>query len=109
MKLSALILSVLVIVSNIHAIVGQSSNINDLIISDLQILLSQTQQSIRAYLSTILVDAIIKNYYYPIIKNVDAIFASASLNLTTVLNKSYACSKLNILTSSNTSNCLFNL
>ena len=97
MKLSVLIVSVLIIVSNVHAIVGQSANSNNLIISDLQILLSQTQQSVRAYLSTILVDAIIKN--------VDAIFTSSSLNLTNVVNKSYSCSRLTTTTTSR-SNCL---
>ena len=79
MKLSVLILSVLVIVSNIHAIVGKSANSNHLIIIDLKSLLSQTQQSVRADLSTILVNAIIKN--------VDAIFTLESLNLTSVVSK----------------------
>ena len=98
MKLSVLILSLLTIVSNIPVIAGQSANINNLIISDLQSLLTQTQQNVRAYLSTILVDAIIKN--------VDAIFTSASSNLTTVVNKTYVCSKLTLTTTS-TSKCLF--
>ena len=96
MKLSVLILSVLVICFNIPQIVGQLQNGNNLIISELQSLLTQTQQNVRAYLSTILVDAIIKN--------VDNIFASASLNLTTVVNKSYTCSRLTTTTTS-TSNC----
>ena len=77
MKLSVVILNVLAIGLNTKSIVGQTSNINNLIISDLQSLLSQTKQNVRAYLSTILVDAIIKN--------VDAIFASTSLNLTTIV------------------------
>ena len=102
MKISVFILSVLVIVSSIPAIVGQSSNSNNLIISDLQSLLSQTQQSVRAYLSTILVDGIISN--------VDAIFASANSNLTTVVNRSYSCVKLatnaTTTTSNTKSNCL---
>ena len=97
MKLSVLILSVLVICFNITEIAGQSQNSNNLIISELQSLLIQTQQNVRDYLSTILVDAIIKN--------VDAIFTSTSLNLTTVVNKSYSCSRLATTTTS-TSNCL---
>ena len=92
MKLSVLILSVLLIGLNIAEIVGQSTNSNNLIISDLQSLLSKTQQSVRAYLSTILVDAIVKN--------VDAIFASTSLNLTTVVNQNYGCSRLTTTTTS---------
>ena len=69
MKLSVIILSVLAIGFNIAAKVGQSANNNNLIISDLQSLISQTQQSFRAFLSTILVDPIIKNYYYTFTKN----------------------------------------
>ena len=83
-----LILTVLAIIClNITAIFGQSANNNNLIISELQSLLTQTRQNVRAYLSTILVDAILKNF--------DAIFASASLNLTSVVNKNYGCSRLN--------------
>ena len=74
MKVNLFILSVLTIGLHLPIIECQSSN--NLIISDLQILLSQTQKSVRAYLSTILVDAIISN--------VDAIFAYSSLNLTNV-------------------------
>jgi len=90
MKVNLLILSVLAIGLHLPIIECQSSN--NLIISDLQILLSETQKSVRAYLSTILVDAIISN--------VDAIFASASLNLTSVINKNYACSRLTTTTTS---------
>ena len=96
-----MILSILAICLNIPEIVCQSPNNNNLIISDFQSLLSQTQQNVRAYLSTILVNSIIKN--------VDAIFASASLNLTNVVNNSYSCSRLTTLitTTSTTksSNC----
>ena len=105
MKLSVLILSVLVICFNITEIAGQSQNSNNLIISELQSLLTHTQQNVRDYLSTILVDPIIKNYYYPIIKNVDAIFTSTSFNLTNVVNKSFSCSRLTTTTTS-TSNYL---
>ena len=97
MKLSILILSVLVIGFHIPEIAGQLLNGNNLIISELQILLTQTQQNVRDYLSTILVDAIIKN--------VDAIFTSTKFNLTNVVNKSYSCSRLTTTTIS-TSNCL---
>ena len=101
MKLSTFILSVVAIFLNIRPIFGQSPNNNNLIISDLQSLLSQTQQNVRTYLSTILVDAIIKN--------VDAI-----LNLTSVVNKNYGCSRLTTTTTTtstttSTSNCLLNL
>ena len=89
------ILSVLTICLNMRSIVGQAEN-NNLIISDLQSLLRQTHQNVRVYLSTILVDAIIKN--------VDNIFKLTSLNLTTVVNKRYSCS---IITTTSTSNCLF--
>ena len=92
MKLSVFILSVLAIGLKFPAIVGQSANNNNLIISELQSLLSQTQQKVHAYLSTILVDSIIKN--------VDAIFATSSLNLATVVNKNYGCSRLTATTTS---------
>ena len=90
---------------NISGVAGQSSNNNNLIINDLQNLLSQTKQSVRGYLSTILVDAIIAN--------VDAIFASANLNLTSLVNKSYSCSILltttieNFIKVANYNNTLF--
>ena len=98
MKVNLFILSVLAIGLHLPIIECQLSN--NLIISDLQILLSETQKSVRAYLSTILVDAIISN--------VDAIFASSSLNLTSVINKNYAYSRLTTSTTS-TSNCLIHL
>ena len=93
MKLSAFILSVLALGLKIQVIVGQSSNSNNLIISELQSLLIQTQKNVRTYLSTILVDVIIKN--------VDGIFTSASLNLTNVVNTNYGCSRLTTTTTSN--------
>jgi hypothetical protein len=43
----------------------------------LQLLITNTQRSVREYLATILVDAIIQN--------VDKIFVSASLNFTSSL------------------------
>ena len=92
MKLSVLFLSVLAIDLSIPVIAGQSANSNNLIISDLQNILSQTQQNVRAYLSTILVDAIINN--------VDAIFATASSNLTRLVNNSYSCERLTTTTTS---------
>ena len=98
MKVNLFILSVLAIGLHLPIIECQLSN--NLIISDLQIILSETQKSVRAYLSTILVDAIISN--------VDAIFASSSLNLTNVINRKYACFRLTTTTTS-TSNCLFHL
>ena len=97
MKLSVLILSVLVIGFHVPEIAGQLLNGNNLIISELQILLTQTRQNVRDYLSTILVDAIIKN--------VDAIFTSTSFNLTNVVNKRFSCSRLTTTTTS-TSNGL---
>ena len=97
MKLHVFILCFVVICLNTGSIIGQSANNNNFIISELQSLLNQTRQNVRDYLSTILVDAIIKN--------VDAIFTSTSFNLTNVVNKSYSCSRLTTTTIS-TSNCL---
>ena len=99
MKLSILILSFLAISLNMRSIFCQSVNSNNLIISDIQRLLIQTKQSVRAYLSTILVDAIVAN--------VDAIFASASLNITSVVNNRYICARISSTTRK--SNCLLNL
>ena len=96
MKLNVFILCFVVICLNTGSIIGQSANNNNLITSELQSLLTQTQKNVRDYLSTILVDAIILN--------VNAIFVSASLNLTTVINKNHACSRLTTTTTS-TSNC----
>ena len=92
MKLSVFILCVIAKCLNTTPTVGQSTNNNNLIISNLKSLLSQTQQNVRAYLSTILVDEIIKIF--------DAIFGSASSNLSNVVNKSYSCSKLTTTTTS---------
>ena len=75
---------------NVKEIVGQSDNSNNLIISELQSLLSQTQRIVHAYLSTILVEAIIIN--------VDAIFASANKKIINVVNKNYSCSRLTTIT-----------
>ncbi len=61
----------------------QSSDNNDLINRDLQLLITNTQRSVREYLATILVDAIIQN--------VDKIFVSASLNFTSLINNQYNC------------------
>ena len=93
MKLYAMIFSVLAIGLNIPEIVGQCLNNNNLTISEIKSLLSQTQQSVRDYLSTILVDTIIKN--------VDSIFASASSKLTSLVNNSYSCARLKTTTKSN--------
>ena len=84
-----MVLSVLAIGFKISEIVRQLSN-NNLIISELQSLLSQTQQNVNAYLSTIRLDAIISN--------IDAIYASASSNLTSIVNKSYSCARLTTTT-----------
>ena len=92
MKLSVLILSILGIGLNISGVAGHSSNNNNLIINDLQNLLSQTQQNLRAYLSTILVDNIIKN--------VDAIFTTASSNLKSLVSQSYSCARFTTTTTS---------
>jgi len=61
-------------------IVAQAVDNNNLVIKDIQILLSQVQRNVREYLSTIIVNSIIHN--------VDVIFASASLNISTIfINK----------------------
>jgi hypothetical protein len=83
MNIKVVIFSILAILSNIQPIVTQSVNKNNLLTKEIQILLSNTQRSVRAYLSTILVDTLIQN--------VDVIFASASLNVSTIINKNYDC------------------
>ncbi len=88
MNTKVFIFSILAILSNIQTIVTQSVNYNNLVTKDIQILLSNTQRSIRAYLSTILVDSVIQN--------VDVIFASASLNVSTIINKNYNCITTNL-------------
>ncbi len=94
MNIKVFIFSILAILSNIKTILTQSVNNNNLVTKDLQILLSNTQRSVRAYLSTILVDSLLHN--------VDVIFASTSLNFSTIINKSYNCVTTN-LTSNNLS------
>ena len=88
MNIKVFIFSIFAILSNIQPIYTQSVNNNNLVTKDLQILLSNTQRSVRAYLSTILVDSIIQN--------VDVIFAYASLNVSTIINKNYNCLTTNI-------------
>ena len=83
MNIKVVIFSILAILSNVQPIVTQSVNKNNLLTKEIQILLSNTQRSVRAYLSTILVDTLIQN--------VDVIFASASLNVSTIINKNYDC------------------
>jgi hypothetical protein len=69
-------------------IVAQAVDNNNLVIKDIQILLSQVQRNVREYLSTIIVNSIIHN--------VDVIFASASLNISTIINKNYYCVSTNL-------------
>jgi hypothetical protein len=88
------IFSILAILSNIQTIVTQSVNNNNLAANDIQTTLSNTQRKVREYLSTILVDSILQN--------VDAIFASASLNVSTTTNNNCNCVITN-LTSKNIS------
>ena len=89
MNIKVFIFSIFAILSNIKPICTQSvNNNNNLVTKDLQILLSNTQRSVRAYLSTILVDSIIQN--------VDVIFASASLNVSTNINEKYKCATVNL-------------
>ena len=88
MNIKVFIFIILSILSNIQPIVTQSVANNNLVAKDIQILLSNIQRSVRAYLSTILVDTIIHN--------VDVIFASASLNISTIINKNYNCVSTNL-------------
>jgi hypothetical protein len=88
MNIKVFIFSILAILSNIETIVTQSVNNNNLVTKDIQILLNNIQRSIRAYLSTILVDSVIQN--------VDVIFASASLNVPTIINRNYNCVTTNL-------------
>ncbi len=92
MNIKVLIFSIFAILSNIEIIATQLVNNNNLILNDIQALLSNTQRSVRAYLSTILVDSILQN--------IDIIFASANLNFSTIINKNYNCVTTN-LTSNN--------
>jgi phosphate uptake regulator len=68
MNIKVFIFNILAIVSNIERIATKSVNINNLVLNDFQDYLSNTQRSVRAYLSTILVDSLLHN--------VDVIFAS---------------------------------
>jgi hypothetical protein len=88
MNIKVFIFTNLVILSSIQLIASQLVNNNNLLAKDIQILLSNTQRSVRAYLSSILVDSIIHN--------VDVIFASASLNVSSIINKNYNCVTTNI-------------
>jgi hypothetical protein len=83
MNIKVFIFSIFAILSNIETVVTQLVNNNNLVINDIQTLISKTQRSIRAYLSTILVD--------DILQNVDAIFTSANLDFSTIINKNYNC------------------
>jgi hypothetical protein len=94
MNIKVFIFSILAILSNIKTILTQSVNNNNLVTKDLQILLSNTQRSVRAYLSTILVDSLLHN--------VDVIFAATNLNFSINFNKNYNCVTTN-LTSNNLS------
>jgi hypothetical protein len=88
MNIIVFVFIILPILSNIGTIDTQSVNSKNLVTKDIQILLGNTQRSIRAYLSTILVDSVIHN--------VDVIFASAILNVSTIINKNYNCSTSNL-------------
>jgi hypothetical protein len=88
MNIKVFIFSILPILSSIQLIASQSVNNNNLVAKDIQILLSNTQRSVRLYLSSILVDSIIHN--------VDVIFTSASLNVSSIINKNYNCVTTNI-------------
>ena len=88
MNIKVFIYSILEILSNMQPIVAQAVDNNNLVIKDIQILLSQVQRNVREYLSTIIVNSIIHN--------VDVIFASASLNISTIINKNYYCVSTNL-------------
>jgi hypothetical protein len=88
MNIKVFIYSILAILSNMQPIVAQAVDNNNLVIKDIQILLSQVQRNVREYLSTIIVNSIIHN--------VDVIFASASLNISTIINKNYYCVSTNL-------------
>jgi hypothetical protein len=88
MNIKVFILSILSILSNIQPKFTQSVANNNLVAKDIQILLSSIQRSVREYLSTILIN--------PIIQNVDVIFDSASLNISSIINKNYNCVSTNL-------------
>ena len=95
-----LVISVLVICSNFQAIVGKSANNNNLLIENLECLLKQTRQNVLATLCFTFNS-------HAIIEHIDAIFASARLNLTTLVDKNYDCARLTT-TTARTSNNFFN-
>ncbi len=88
MNIIVFVFIILRILSNFGTIDTQSVNSNNLVTKEIQILLGNTQRSIRVYLSTILVDSVIHN--------VDVIFASAILNVSTIINKNYNCFTSNL-------------
>jgi hypothetical protein len=94
MNIKVFIFSILAIVSNIEILATKSVHINNLVLNDFQDYLSNTQRSVRAYLSTILVDSLLHN--------VDVIFAATNLNFSINFNKNYNCVTTN-LTSNNLS------
>jgi hypothetical protein len=80
----------LLIIVNLISAFGQSTNNNDLISSDVLSIIAKAKQDVRSYLSTILVDRIIIN--------VDAIFAEASSNITSLINRNYNCLQITTTT-----------
>jgi hypothetical protein len=83
MHIKVYIFSLLAIISSIQPIVTQTVDNKNLLIQDVQVLLSNIQRSVRTFLSSILVNTILHN--------VDVIFVTANLNVSTILNKNYNC------------------
>ena len=85
---------ILLIIVNLISAFGQSTNNNDLISSDVLSIIAQAKQDVRSYLSKILAGRKIKN--------VDAIFAKASSNITSLINRNYNCLQITTTTTTTT-------
>ena len=85
---------ILLIIVNLISAFGQSTNNNDLISSDVLSIIAQAKQDVRSYLSKILAGRKIKN--------VDAIFAKASSNITSLINRNYNYLQITTTTTTNT-------
>ena len=71
----------LIIIFNTNTVFGQYTNNNDLLNTELQAILANIQNNIQRYLPK------------TVVQNVNSIFASGGLNITSVIKNSYACTK----------------
>ena len=80
----------LIIIFNTNTVFGQYTNNNDLLNTELQAILANIQNNIQRYLPK------------TVVQNVNSIFASGGLNITSVIKNSYACTKTLTPTSTTT-------